>query len=98
MPEPAARDHQVRAHFRRKERDPKTGIDVSVSYNPDGEDGWPGAKSVIALVPGSDEAKELFDGADSHHGPLIFQLADEPAEPKPPATRTPAKSADSKES
>lgn len=57
--DPETRDYPVRAHFRRKERNPK-GIDVSVSYDPGGSDGWPSAKSVFAGVPGSDEVQELL--------------------------------------
>lgn len=93
MPETAV-DHPVLVHFRQK--DPKTG--KSVTYDPNGEDGWPGAKDVIALVPDSDEAKELIAGLD-HNGPLIWPpKAPETPEPKPAAPRATAKTADSKES
>jgi hypothetical protein len=69
--DPETRDYPVRAHFRRKERNPKTGIDVSVSYDPDGTDGWPGAKPQFTGVPGSDEVEELLA-----HG-LLFPIPDE---------------------
>lgn len=97
MPETAV-DHPVLGHFRQKH--PKTG--KSVSYDPNGEDGWPGAKSVISLVPGSDEAEyllghHLLDGENPRHGPLIGKPVEAPVESKP-ASRTPAKPADSKES
>jgi len=57
---PETRDYPVRGHFRRKERNAK-GIDVSVSYDPDGPDGWPGAKKTFVGVPGSDEVQELLE-------------------------------------
>jgi hypothetical protein len=70
---PETRDYPVRGHFRRKERD-KAGIDTSVSYDPDGEDGWPGARAVFTGVPGSDEVEELLHHPD---GPLLYPIPDE---------------------
>jgi hypothetical protein len=68
--DPQAREYPVRGHFRRKERNSK-GIDVSVSYDPDGADGWPGAKKVLVGVPGSDEVQELLDAG------LLFPIPEE---------------------
>lgn len=58
--DPDTREFPVRGHFRRKERNAK-GIDVSVSYDPGGADGWPGAKAAFVGVPGSDEVQELLE-------------------------------------
>lgn len=97
MPDAAAKDHPVLAHFRQK--DPETG--KSQTYDPNGDDvdngGWPGAKSTWSGDPNSDEAKELLAGLD-HNGPLIGKPE---ADDKPKATSsrsTTAKPADSKES
>ena len=83
---PAARDYPVRGHFRRKERDPKTGIDVSVSYDPDGDrvdlhagTGWPGAKDTFVGVPGSDEVEGLLAAG------LLYPI---PEDPTPSTTST----------
>jgi hypothetical protein len=70
---PEAREYPVRGHFRRKERNSR-GIDVSVSYDPAGKDGWPGAKAVFVGVPGSDEVQALFDNPD---GPLLWEIPEE---------------------
>ncbi len=70
--DPETRDYPVRGHFRRKERNPKTGIDVSVSYDPGGADGWPGAKAVFAGVPGSDEVQGLLAAW------LLWDIPEEP--------------------
>lgn len=75
--DPDTRDYPVKDHFRRKERN-KAGIDVSVSYDPDGDDGWPGAKAVFVGVPGSDEVEDLLA-----HG-LLFPIPDE--EPSSPTS------------
>lgn len=72
--DPAARDYPVRGHFRRKERDPKTGIDVSVSYDPNGDAGWPGAKAVFTGVRGSDADADVFDHSD---GPLLYPIPED---------------------
>lgn len=69
--DPETRDYPVRGHFRRKERDPKTGLEPSVSYDPDGTDGWPGAKAWFVGVPGSDEVEELLAAG------LLFPIPDE---------------------
>jgi hypothetical protein len=69
--DPETRDYPVRGHFRRKERDPKTGLEPSVSYDPDGVNGWPGAKAVLVGVPGSDEVEELLAAG------LLFPIPDE---------------------
>jgi hypothetical protein len=66
--DPETRDYPVRGHFRRKERN-KSGIDVSVSYDPDGADGWPGAKAVFTGT--DDEARELLDAG------LLFPIPEE---------------------
>jgi len=92
MPEAAEPvDHPVFAHFRKK--DPKTG--KSVHYDPNGKDGWPGAKSVFSGVPGSDEVEELKGGVlqditeGTHGPPLIGEPLEPPdeADDKKPATR-----------
>lgn len=66
------KDYPVLVHFRRK--DPKTG--TSVWYDPDGPEGWPGAKDTFTGVPGSDEVKDLQAGAGGIHGPLIGEPLD----------------------
>jgi len=68
--DPETRDYPVRGHFRRKERD-KAGIDTSVSYDPGGDDGWPGARAVFVGVPGSDEVEELLAAG------LLFPIPEE---------------------
>jgi len=72
---PATRDYPVRDHFRRKERNPKTGLDVSVSYDPAGDDvdngGWPGAKAVFTGT--ADEARVLLDAG------LLFPIPEDPS-------------------
>lgn len=63
---PEAKDYPVLAHFRLK--DPKTGS--SVSYDPAGTKGWPGAKDTLTTADAA-LVEHLKAGAGGHHGPLI---------------------------
>ena len=83
MPENSDANFPVRAHFRRK--DPKTG--KSVTYHPDGDDGWSNAKHIFTGDPDSDDVKALQAGWD-HNGPLIgYPIPDDADTDDKPAPR-----------
>lgn len=68
MPASAEKDYDVLAYFHAKDDNGR-----SVTYHPDGNDGWPGAKATFKGDPSSERVKDLLAGAGGSHGPLIAE-------------------------